>query len=426
MRRLVVSSVPGELRAALFEDDVAIELCLIREDEPSLVGGIFRARVTRSLPALNGAFVEICAAQPAFLPGRPLPAEGASIIVQVVRDAFADKGPEVRRHAWPQDPGGAGVVRLDTARSPLKQLLDHYRDQFDSVVFNRQASLAEARRVLGQSSRQTLPSPPFMGDGEGEVAPAARSVVASPHPDPLRPPGQRGGVELVFDGAPDFDARTGLADAFDEAIAAELPLSGGGRIRFDDGAAFTGIDVDLGGGADSRRGAGDVILSMNLAAAKAIARHLRLRQTGGAIVIDFISMTGKEHRAAVAAALSAASTDDPNPVQVHGWTRLGHLELTRQRRFKPIADYLLSPADARQKLPVATGWDVLRALDRCPFQAGGWHMKVHPCVAELLSSRLRPYFDRIIAAQAGMPVELETDSGIPRDRFDIQPLRSHL
>lgn len=49
----------------------------------------------------------------------------------------------------------------------------------------------------------------------------------------------------------------------------------------------------------------DTVFSVNLAAAREIARQVRLRNIGGIVVVDFIDMTEEAHKEAVTAELTA-------------------------------------------------------------------------------------------------------------------------
>ncbi len=82
-------------------------------------------------------------------------------------------------------------------------------------------------------------------------------------------------------------------------------------------------------------------LAINLAAADAIARQMRLRNLGGAIVIDFVGLDDRGARERLRAGLARAIAADPARPDILGWTRLGHLELVRPRRIRPLAEVLL-------------------------------------------------------------------------------------
>jgi Rne/Rng family ribonuclease len=66
-RELFVSSTPHETRVGLVEDDLLAEVYLERENEYTLAGSIYKGRVTRVLPGMQSAFVEIGLERDAFL-----------------------------------------------------------------------------------------------------------------------------------------------------------------------------------------------------------------------------------------------------------------------------------------------------------------------------------------------------------------------
>lgn len=108
-------------------------------------------------------------------------------------------------------------------------------------------------------------------------------------------------------------------------------LPGGGNLIIQNAAALTAIDVNQGGDKDSR-------LGINIQAAKEIARQLRLRNCGGIIVVDFLKMKDKAAEKKLIAALEDAVNEDPCTIQIHGFTKLGLLEMTRKRRTPPLQD----------------------------------------------------------------------------------------
>jgi ribonuclease G len=108
-------------------------------------------------------------------------------------------------------------------------------------------------------------------------------------------------------------------------------LTHGSTIIIQETAAATVIDVNS--AADGRGK-----LAINLDAAKEIARHLRLRNLGGAIIVDFLKMNSREDEKKLLKALEEAFNQDPCTVQLHGFTKLGMVEATRQRRTPPLRE----------------------------------------------------------------------------------------
>src|ERR1022692_2797257 len=66
-KELYVSSTPHETKVALVEDDLLAEVFFERENEYTLAGSIYKGRVTRVLPGMQSAFVDIGLERDAFL-----------------------------------------------------------------------------------------------------------------------------------------------------------------------------------------------------------------------------------------------------------------------------------------------------------------------------------------------------------------------
>ena len=66
-KELIVDSSPHETRVAILEDDRLVDVYIERESEYPLAGSIFKGRVTRVLPGMQSAFVDIGLGRDAFL-----------------------------------------------------------------------------------------------------------------------------------------------------------------------------------------------------------------------------------------------------------------------------------------------------------------------------------------------------------------------
>ena len=110
----------------------------------------------------------------------------------------------------------------------------------------------------------------------------------------------------------------------------QVQLPGGGSIVIDPTEALVAIDVNSGSfrGRDS---AEENAFRLNLAAAKEIARQLRLRDLGGVIVNDFIDMRKESHRRKLERALRDAMAGDRARVKILRTSPFGLIEMTRQR-----------------------------------------------------------------------------------------------
>ena len=109
----------------------------------------------------------------------------------------------------------------------------------------------------------------------------------------------------------------------------KVPLRSGGSIVIDQTEALVAIDVNSGSfRADD---AEETAYQLNVAAAKEIARQLRLRDLGGVIVNDFIDMRKERHRRGVERALRDAMRRDRARTKILRTSPFGLIEMTRQR-----------------------------------------------------------------------------------------------
>src|SRR3954454_17017094 len=66
-KELFVTSTPHETKLAIVEDDQLVEVYFERGNENTLAGSIYKGKVTRVLPGMQSAFVEIGLESDAFL-----------------------------------------------------------------------------------------------------------------------------------------------------------------------------------------------------------------------------------------------------------------------------------------------------------------------------------------------------------------------
>src|SRR6266536_3252268 len=66
-KELFISSSPHETKVAVLEDDELVEVYHERDTGWALVGSIYKGRVTRVLPGMQSAFVDIGLERDAFL-----------------------------------------------------------------------------------------------------------------------------------------------------------------------------------------------------------------------------------------------------------------------------------------------------------------------------------------------------------------------
>ncbi len=118
-------------------------------------------------------------------------------------------------------------------------------------------------------------------------------------------------------------------------------LKSGGYLVIQPTEALTVIDVNTGKyeGGKKREAA---FLRINLEAAAEIAHQLRLRNISGIIIVDFINMEEEESRKLLLSELSAALRRDPVRTALVDMTKLFLVEITRQKREKPLSECVKS------------------------------------------------------------------------------------
>ena len=123
-KHLIINKSDSEVRIALLENNKLAELLIERESEKNIVGNIYKGVVTRVMPGMNAAFVDIGLEKAAFLYGgdsystnqlnQKLPINGSTtieqkevnqigsiledgqnIIVQITKEPISTKGPRV-------------------------------------------------------------------------------------------------------------------------------------------------------------------------------------------------------------------------------------------------------------------------------------------------------------------------------------------
>ena len=130
-----------------------------------------------------------------------------------------------------------------------------------------------------------------------------------------------------------------------EIFSREVTMPSGGVVVFDSTEALVAIDVNS---AKSRgqKNLGETALRTNLEAAEVIAHQLKLRDLGGLIVIDFIDMKANEHRERVEQHLREHMSGDKARHRICPISRLGLLELSRQRLSNSVVEIHTSRCEA--------------------------------------------------------------------------------
>ena len=130
-----------------------------------------------------------------------------------------------------------------------------------------------------------------------------------------------------------FEIENQIAPIFESRVI----LKSGGSIVIEQTEALVSVDVNSGKSTHERSIEKTAFLT-NLEAAEEVARHLRLRDLGGLIVIDFIDMQEPKHRSEVERRLRSCAADDKAKTKVGKISQFGLLEMSRQR-IRPSVEF---------------------------------------------------------------------------------------
>jgi len=126
-----------------------------------------------------------------------------------------------------------------------------------------------------------------------------------------------------------------LEAKMNDALSKKVWLKNGGFLFIEPTEALTVIDVNS-GKFEKKMLAEDYAKVVNEEAAVEIARQLKLRNISGIIIVDFINMKSDENKKDLLEFLSKLVSKDKIKTHVLGMTALGLVEITREKKEKPL------------------------------------------------------------------------------------------
>lgn len=145
-------------------------------------------------------------------------------------------------------------------------------------------------------------------------------------------------------------------------------MESGGYLIIEHTEAMHVIDVNSGNKVAATEDQEEMVLCVNLAAAKEVARQLRLRDMGGIIVIDFIDLKNIAHKRTLYQAMKDHLKEDRSKTTVLPLSRFGLMQITRQR--------------VRPEMSIVT-------QEQCPTCAGTGKIDASIAIAEQIEKTLK-------------------------------------
>ncbi|TJX14771.1 Rne/Rng family ribonuclease [Tissierella creatinini] len=381
-------------RVGIVEDNRLVEYYSEELEDESLLGNVYRGRVTNVLHGMDAAFIDIGEGKNAYLHLKDaLRLEqlytgvkydldevikgGEDVIVQVIKEPLGTKGPKVTTHI--SIPGRFIVLtpysrKINISkkiRNPeevhrLKEIGQRIQIKEMGIIF-RTVSEGVEENILKEEydslleiyskidgERNYLPTPKLLYKDLNLVYQVVRDnfnktntriivnseevyrnllVLNDYFSDKLE---DKTVLEPDFSIENDMKIQLGIKEALDRKVT----LNSGGYIVIDETEALTAIDVNT-GKYIGNFSLGETVLRTNLEAAEEIARQIRLRDIGGVIIVDFIDMKDENHISKVLSRMNDAFKKDRNKPHIVDLTKLFLVEITR-KKTRPTLDAKVS------------------------------------------------------------------------------------
>lgn len=470
-KEIVVNRTLEETKVAVLEDGKLSDLFIERRESEKILNNIYKGKVQNIVPALNSAFVDIGFGKSAYLGIDDIVAQkneknignmikpGQDIMVQIYKEPISTKGPKVtmeislpgrllvympfsnnigisKNIGAKQEydrlkrivadlkagiPGGI-IVRTeaeDATEEEIKREIKYLTRLWASIVrrFEDAKPMSLIHKDLGvvfQTVRDYFTEDVMLMhiDSSKELKDVAEFVkVISPE---------------LLDRIALYDGRQAIFKAY--AIEQEIKrlrsnkarLKSGGYIIIQEAESLCAIDVNS-GKFTAKKSQEDTAVLTNLEAAEEIARQLRLRNIGGIIVIDFIDMKKASNRQKVLEALRSAAKGDKAKIKIWPITRLGLIEMTRERKRESLFSLLgdMCPTCHGLGLVLSKESIFINVCDdmeqmKVDMHHGKAKIKIHPDVAEYFQERkgrLKELFK--------MDFDIKASASVDREDYQI-------
>ena len=138
-------------------------------------------------------------------------------------------------------------------------------------------------------------------------------------------------IAKLYSGKAKIFESFGIEKQFKSLFGKTVSLPKGGYLIIEHTEALHVIDVNSGNKSNAGEDQESTALSVNIEAAKEVARQLRLRDMGGIIVIDFIDMRKAENKKELYTVMREIMDEDRAKNTVLPITKFGLMQITRQR-----------------------------------------------------------------------------------------------
>ncbi|MFF2459609.1 Rne/Rng family ribonuclease [Peribacillus simplex] len=415
MKKMIANLASREKRVAVLENGVLRKLEIMPPQKRSTVGNIYLGKVTKVLPGMDAVFIDYGAERNGFLHRDEIPSfqqtkktdgkasigqfvhQGEKLLVQVTRDETGTKGAKLtgliefstESLVYIHGIDYVGVSKKfknDDLQKQWRETALQYKNadeglivrtsmenESEAVFLDRLTGLRELYKGL-EVKAASLKAPSILYERDAyldmiisEMSGAATGELAIDDFEAYRElkkwiQENRKEWEISHVSGPKNIFSEWNVEAQVEKMAKKIVwLENGGYLIFEETEAFTVIDVNSGKfiGKVAKEA---TLFAVNQAAAKEVARQLRLRNISGIILIDFINMDNSRHEQEIIDIVKKEAVRDEKRIQVIGFTELGILQMTRKRTSPSLSEMMSVPC------PVCSGSGKIESPETVAFR----------------------------------------------------------
>ncbi|MFJ7744215.1 Rne/Rng family ribonuclease [Peribacillus sp. NPDC097295] len=414
MKKMIVNLSSREKRMAVLENEVLRKIEIMPPHQRSIVGNVYLGKVTKVLPGMDAVFIDYGAEKNGFLHRDEIPAyqlskrdgespinhyirQGEKLLVQVSRDETGTKGAKLTGLIEFSTDSLVYIHGIDyvgvSKKFKNERLQKHWREKAleykheDEGLIVRTSmenesepvfldTLNSMRQLYKDMERKaaTLKAPALLYEKDTflEMLITEMDTTTSGQLfiddfeayQELRKSIQASGKDwdLSYESGPkNIFSERNLDNQVEKALKKVVWLDNGSYLIFEETEAFTVIDVNSGkftGKVEKEA----TLFAVNAAAAKEVARQLRLRNISGIILIDFINMEKAEHKLEIINLVKKEAARDEMRVKVVGFTELGILQVTRKRTSPALSETMLVPC------PICNGNGKIESAETVAFR----------------------------------------------------------
>lgn len=476
-QEILVNVTPGEVRIALLEKGILQELHIERSIHQGLLGNIYKGRVSRLLPGIQAAFVDIGLDRSAFLHISDIKGlseatdlaqldianyltPGKEILVQVYKDPLGSKGARItmcftiasRCLVFTPDTFNVAVSQRITDEAERERLLamlvpsnkggyifrtaaEHANQaeiEADKLFLDTLWADVSERSLLTKSAKLVYEEIPIVLRVLRDLVGFDIEKIRVDHDESVEQmrkfaekylPNLANRIEFYDKEKPIFDLYS-VESELQKALERNIPLKSGGHLVFDQTEAMTTIDINTGSYVGNNNYE-QTIFRTNLEAIEVIARQIRLRNLGGIIIIDFIDMIEPANKDQLLQALAKALETDNARIQISELSSLGLVQLTRKRTRESLEHILCIPCPTCQqrgsiKSRKTICYEICREVQRLSADHSwpGFIVTASPLVIEELLQNESALLAETEVKMA-KSIKLQVNNTYPQERFDI-------